>query len=99
MNDFKDIDLENKNVKNFKTHKIYFLRIVRRKNAKESDEEYGFIDILKTEIKLSTDLINLFVFCVLDVKSKKLVMNSELDGGSLEEIKTIEFKVKNIKYI
>ena len=98
IDDFKDIDLENKNVMGFKTHKIYFLRIVRRKNVKGDNDEYGFIDILKTEIKLPKDLINLFVFCVLDVKSKKLTVNSEIDDGSLEEIKTIEFKVKNVEY-
>jgi hypothetical protein len=49
---------------------IYFLRIVRRKKDKGSDKEYGFIDILKHEIKLPKDLINLFVFRVLDLKSK-----------------------------
>ena len=76
MDDFKDIDLENRNAGNFKSNKIYFLRIVRRKGSKESDDEYGFINILKTEINLSKDLINLFVFCVLDVKSKKLVVSS-----------------------
>jgi len=30
---------------------------VRRKNDKDSDNEYGFIDILKHEIKLPKDLI------------------------------------------
>jgi len=62
IDDFKDVDLENKIAKNFKSNKIYFLRIVRRKNAKGSDNEYGFIDILKQEIRLPKDLINLFVF-------------------------------------
>ncbi|NMX22153.1 hypothetical protein C5S30_06975 [ANME-1 cluster archaeon GoMg4] len=65
IDDFKDVNLENKCVKHFKADKIYFLRIVRRKNDKGSDNEYGFIDILKHEIKLPQDLINLFVFCVL----------------------------------
>jgi len=69
MDGFKNVNLENKGVKNFKAHKIYFLRIVRRKNDKGSDEEYGFIDILNHEIKLPKDLINLFVFCALDIKS------------------------------
>ncbi|RLG13840.1 MAG: hypothetical protein DRN66_03450 [Candidatus Nanohalarchaeota archaeon] len=78
---FEDVDLENRTAKNFKTHKIYFLRIVRRKGTKESDEEYGFINIMKHEIKLSKDLIHLFVFCVLDVKLKKITVNSELDDG------------------
>ena len=71
---------------------------MKRKGVKESDNEYRFIDVLKTEIKLSKDLINLFVFCVLDIKLKKLALNSELDDGSLEEIKTIEFKAKNVRY-
>ena len=67
IDDFKDVNLENKCVEQFKVDKIYFLRIVRRKNDKGSDKEYGFIDILKHEIKMPKDLINLFVFCVLDL--------------------------------
>jgi len=63
-------------------------------NNPEIKEEYGFINIMKQEIKLSKDLINLFVFCVLNVKMKKLAMNSELDDRSSEEIKTIELKAK-----
>ncbi|MCW3130062.1 MAG: hypothetical protein N2V75_08215 [Methanophagales archaeon] len=51
------MNLENKRVEHFKANKIYFLRIVRRKNDKDSDNEYGFIDILKHEIKLPKDLI------------------------------------------
>lgn len=95
---FKNIDLENKSVNKFKSHIIHFLRIVRRKNEKGSDEEYGFIDILKQEIKMPVDLINLFVFCTLDVKSKKLTMYSELDNGLLKEVKSIKFEIENIKY-
>ena len=72
INDYNDTDFENKEVKNFKETKIYFLRIVRRKGEKAGENEYGFIDILKQEIKLPKDLINLFVFCVLDLKSKKI---------------------------
>jgi len=98
MDDFKDVNLENKGVKNFKAHKIYFLRIVRRKNDKGSDEEYGFIDILNHEIKLPKDLINLFVFCVLDLKSKLIKINIELDDGSLKEVKSTEFIIKNVIY-
>jgi len=51
---------------------------------------------MKHKIKLSKDLTNLFVFCVLNVKMKKLAVNSEHDDGSLGEIKTIEFKAKNV---
>ena len=86
IDDFKDVNLENKRAEHFKANKIYFLRIVRRKNDKDSDNEYGFIDLLKHEIKLPKDLINLFVFCVLDLKSKLLKINIELDDGSLKEV-------------
>ncbi|MEA2052362.1 MAG: hypothetical protein U9O90_06025 [Euryarchaeota archaeon] len=98
IDDFKDANLENKCVEQFKADKIYFLRIVRRKNDKGSDKEYGFIDILKHEIKLPKDLINLFVFCVLDLKSKLLKINIELDDGSLKEVKSIAFVIKNVIY-
>jgi len=96
--DFKDVNLENKGVEHFKADKIYFLRIVRRKNDKGNDNEYGFIDILKHEIKLPKDLINLFVFCVLDLKSKLLKINIELDDGSLKEVKSMAFIIKNVIY-
>jgi len=79
-------------------HKIYFLRVVRRKNDKGGDKEYGFIDVLNHEIKMPKDMINLFVFCVLDIKSKHLKINIELDDGSLKEIKTMEFIIKNGNY-
>ncbi len=98
IDDFKDVNLENKCVERFKTDKIYFLRIVRRKNDKGSDEEYGFIDSLKHEIKLPKDLINLFVFCALDLKSKLLKINIELDDGSLKEVKSMAFVIKNVIY-
>ena len=98
MGDFKDVDLENNHVKYFKADKIYFLRIVRRKNDKGSDEEYGFIDILKHEIKLPKDLINLFVFCIINIKLKQLKINIELDDGSLKEIKLVAFTIKNVIY-
>ena len=98
IEDFKGIDLENKQVKKFRTHYINFLRIVRRKNEKGSDKEYGFIEILNQEIKIPKKLINLFVFCTLDLKSKKLTISSELDDGSLKEIKSIKFIIKNIIY-
>ena len=98
MDDFRDVDLENKHAKYFKADKIYFLRIVRRKNDKGSDEEYGFIDILKQEIKLPKDLINLFVFCIVDIKLKHLEINIELYNGSLREIKSVAFILKNVIY-
>jgi len=98
IDDFKDVNLENKRVEHFKANKIYFLRIVRRKNDKDSDNEYGFIDILKHEIKLPKDLINLFVFCVLDLKSKLLKINIEFDDGSLKEVKSMGFVIKNVIY-
>lgn len=98
ISDFKDIDFGNKEVKNFKKTKIYFLRIVRRKGEKKSEKEYGFIDILKQEIKLPKDLINLFAYCILDLRSKKISIHIEGDDGKLNEVKTINFKIKNIIY-
>ena len=98
IDDFKDVNLENKCVKHFKADKICFLRIVRQKNDKGGDNEYGFIDILKHEIKLPKDLINLFVFCVLNLKSKLLKINIELDGGSLKVIKSMTLVIKNVIY-
>src|SRR3989338_5032909 len=98
IDDYTNINLENKHVNKFKTHIIYFLRIVRRKNEKGSNKEYGFIEILNQEIKMPKKLINLFVFCTLDLKSKRLIISSELDDGSLKEIKSIKFNIKNIIY-
>ena len=98
INDCKDTDFENKKVKNFKETKIYFLRIVRRKGEKAGANEYGFIDILKQEIKLPKDLINLFVFCVLDIELKKLSIYTEGEDGKLNNVKTINFIIKNIIY-
>jgi hypothetical protein len=98
INEFKNINLENKHVNKFKTHIIYFLRIVRRKNEKGSDKEYGFINILNQEIKMPKKLINLFVFCTLDLKSKKLIISSEIDDGSLSKIKSMQFKIENVIY-
>jgi hypothetical protein len=95
MDDFNGVNLENKDIRHFIADKIYFLRIVRRKNDKGSDREYGFIDILKHEIKLPKDLINLFVFCVLDIRLKNLNICIELDDGSLEVIKSTDFVIKN----
>ncbi|CEG13940.1 conserved hypothetical protein [groundwater metagenome] len=77
INDCKDIDFENKEVKKFKETKIYFLRIVRRKGEKAGENECGFIDILKQEIKLPKNLINLFVYCILDTISETLSIHTE----------------------
>ncbi len=59
-------------------------------------KKYGFINILNQEIKMSKELINLFVFCTLDIKSKKLIISSELDNGLLNKIKSIKFKIENM---
>lgn len=98
MEDLNDVDLKNKQVKKFKEHKICFLRIVRRKGEKGDKKERGFIDVLKHEIKFPVDLINLFIYCVLDIKKKKLFCYTETKEGNLEEIKRINFKIKNISY-
>ena len=71
---------------------------MRRKNDKSSDEEYGCIYILKHEIKLPKDVINLFVFCIIAIKLKHLKINIELDDGSLKEIKSVMFIIKNVIY-
>lgn len=98
MDDFKGVDLKNKHVNKFRGHKIYFLRITRRKGEKCDINEYGFIDVLKHEIKLPVDLINLFIYCVLDIKKKKLFCYTETKEGNLEKIKEINFKIKNVIY-
>jgi len=98
MDDFKDVDFENKEVKKFRVNKIYWLRIVRRKNEKGTDKEYGHINILKHEIELPKDMINQFVFCVFDIKSKKMKINIELDDGTLKEVKSLDFVVKAMRY-
>ena len=60
--------------------------------------KYGFIDIPKHGIKLPKDLINLFVFCIVNIKLKQLVINIELDAGSSKEIKSVVFTIKNSIY-
>jgi len=67
INYLTDVDFENKEVGKLKSKKNYFLRIVRRKGEKGNNEEHGFIDILKHEISLPTDMINLFEFRVLSL--------------------------------
>lgn len=98
IDDYRNINLENKKAEHFKSDKIYFLRIVRRKNTKGDKDEHGYINILKHEIKLPKDLINLFVFCTINIKKKKLIIKTELENGSLKEIKSIKFIIKNIEY-
>ena len=98
IDDLKDVDPGNKEVKKFKEHEIRFLRIVRRKGEKGDEKERGFIDVLKHEIELPVKLINLFVYCVLDLKKKKLFCYTEKDGGGLKDAKKVDFKVKGVIY-
>lgn len=96
INDFESIDFDNKQINKFKTYKIYFLRIVRRIGDKEDENERGYINILGKEINLGKDLINLFVFCELNLKEEKLLIKIENESGQLIEIKQINFRIKNI---
>jgi len=98
IQDFKDENLENNQVSGFKADSIYFLRIVRRKGEKGGDDEKGFIELLGTEILLPQDLINLFVFCELKIKSQRLIISTENDRGQLHKIKSQKMKLKNIIY-
>lgn len=98
ISDFKQADLVNKDVSKFKTKDIYFLRIVRRKGEKGGDSETGFINILGKEIILNKDIINLFVFCRINLRTKKIIISTELETGKLKEVKTQNFKIKNINY-
>lgn len=98
ISDFKQADLVNKDVSKFKTKDIYFLRIVRRKGEKGGDSETGFINILGKEIILNQDIINLFVFCRINLRTKKIIISTELETGKLKEVKTQNFKIKNINY-
>ncbi|RLG14825.1 MAG: hypothetical protein DRN71_02600 [Candidatus Nanohalarchaeota archaeon] len=98
IDDFKDVDFDNKNVKGFRANHIYWLRIVRRKNEKGTDDEYGYVNILKHEIELPKDMINQFVFCVFDIKSKKMKINIEQDEGILKEVKNLDFVVNGMRY-
>lgn len=96
INDFENINFENKQIDKFKSYKIYFLRIVRRTGDKGDENEKGYINILGKDIVLGKDLINLFVFCELNIKAGKLVIKTENEGGKLTEIKQIKFKIKNV---
>ncbi len=98
ISDFNETDLFNKDVLKFKTKEIYFLRIVRRKGAKGGENESGFINILGTEIALNQDIINLFVFCKINLETKKIIISTESGTGKLEPVKTQQFKIKNINY-
>lgn len=98
MADFKDVDFDNKEVKKFRANRIYWLRIVRRKNEKGTDKEYGHINILKHEIKLPKNMINMFVFCVFDIKSKKMKINIEQADGTLKEVERLDFVVNGMRY-
>ncbi|ODS36009.1 MAG: hypothetical protein A7316_10450 [Candidatus Altiarchaeales archaeon WOR_SM1_86-2] len=98
MKDFEGVNLENKEVRKFKEHEIRFLRIARRKGEKGGKDEYGFIDVLKHEIDLPVKLINLFVYCVLDLKKKKLLCYTEKDGEGLKAVKKMDFKLKSVIY-
>jgi hypothetical protein len=96
ITDFKGIDFSNTQINKLKSHRIYFLRIVRRKGNKADSNEEGYINILGKEIVLGKDLINLFVFCEVNIKEEKLTVNTENEAGQLIEIKRINFKIKNI---
>ena len=98
ISDFKEKDLLNKDVSEFKKKDIYFLRIVRRKGKKGGDSETGFINILGKEITINQSLINLFVFCRIDLRTKKIIISTELETGKLEEVTTLNFEIKNINY-
>lgn len=91
----KSINLKNREVRKFKVHKIYFLRVVRRVNKKDSKQEKGFINILETKILLDKKYINLYTFSTIDLKKKNLTIEVEdKDTGKRFTIKKIKFSVK-----
>lgn len=98
IQDIKGVNPENKEVKKFNAQKIYFLRIVRRKGEKETDEEYGFINVLKEEIKMRKDLINLFVIVCIDLKKRVMTISSETEAGDLIIEKEMKYEIKNLVY-
>ena len=97
ISDFKNTELENKEVGKFKTKDIYFLRIVRRKGDKDGENEKGFINILGEEIILKKDLINLFVFCRISLERKRLFISIETDG-KLKQVVTKKYEIRNVVY-
>lgn len=98
IQDINGVNPENKEVSKFNANKIYFLRIVRRKGEKETDEEYGFIDVLKEEIKIRKDLINLFVIVCIDLKNRTMTISSETESGDLIIEKEKRYEIKNLVY-
>ncbi len=98
INNFNDVNIDNKFVSNFKVHKIYFLRIVRRRGEKQGQDEYGYIEVLKEEIRLPKNLINLFVVVIIDLKNKEMKIYSETEKGILIEEKVMKYEIKNILY-
>jgi transposase len=98
IQNIEGVDPGNKIESKFKAHNIYFLRIVRRKEGKGTDNEFGYIDILKEEIKMRKDLINLFVVACIDLKNKEIRISTETESGKLIVEKTSKYAVKNIIY-
>lgn len=94
----QDVDLFNKKVEKLKQDKIVFLRIVRRKGEKSEEDEKGFIQLMGKDIKLDKSFINLFTYCELHIKDKKLSIYVEEENGSLTNIKTIGYRLKNLTY-
>ena len=87
--------MKNRDLKKFKTHKIYFLRVIRRIDKKESKEEKGFIDILETKILLDKKYINMYTFSTLNLKEKTLTIEVEdKSNGERFIIKKIKFTIK-----
>lgn len=98
ISNVKGIDFSNRNVNKFLESNIYFLRIV---NAAESTQcstktDHGTINILGRWISLDAKFINLFVFCELNLKSKKLFIYQEIDSGEKVLIKQVEYVVNNV---
>lgn len=91
-------EFANRNVKNIKEDRIIFLRIIRRKGDKQGENEKGYIQVLGREIELPKSHINLFTFCELQIRNKKLLISIEGENGQLDQIKIVKFKVKNLEY-
>ncbi len=98
ISDFKKSNLFSKKVNDFREKNIYFLRIVRRIGEKGEESEKGFINILGEVITLNQDIINLFVFCKIDLKNKEIIISTEDETGKLHKIKKAKFEIKNIEY-
>jgi len=93
IDDYKDIDLENKNIYKFKKSKIYFLRVVRRKGDKGEKNEKGFINIMGRDMMMPRSYINLYTFCIIDLKKERVSINVEEENGKLLEVKYFLFKI------